>query len=75
VVHSWNKKTEKPDPNLHAEARALQKADYKTTLYVARITQKGNWAMAKPCPRCQARIQNKGIAKVIYTIGPAEYDV
>jgi tRNA(Arg) A34 adenosine deaminase TadA len=75
IIHSWNKKTEIPNPSTHAEARALQKADYKSTLYVARVTRDGGWAIAKPCTRCQARIRNKGIERVIYTIGPAEYGV
>lgn len=75
MTWSLNELTEKPNPRSHAEARALRKADWGSTIYVARVTHDGTWAISKPCPRCQALIKNMGVAKVYYTIGPGEYGV
>ena len=76
IVVSQNISTKEPDPTTHAEARALRKADAGCTLYVARVIRTGGvWANAKPCKKCQALIRNRGVKKVIYTIGPGEYGV
>jgi tRNA(Arg) A34 adenosine deaminase TadA len=75
IVHSYNSRAEFQNPNIHAEAKALRKTDVGATLYVARVTHTNILAHAKPCPRCQSRIRNKGISKVIYTISPSEYGV
>ena len=75
VVISVNSMTEIPAPSGHAEARAIRKADTGSTLYVARVTRDGKWAMSKPCKTCQTLIRNKGIKKVYYTIGQNEYGV
>lgn len=61
-------------PCAHAEARALKKAGKGCILWVARVLKdKKTWAMAKPCSKCQALLQNKRVNKVYYTIGPNEY--
>jgi tRNA(Arg) A34 adenosine deaminase TadA len=68
IVISYNAKTKEPTPSCHAEARALRKADAGATLYVARVTRDGQWAMSKPCKHCQAYIKNRRIKRVYYTI-------
>lgn len=75
IVFSQNATVDRPRPQLHAEARALRKADAGCVLYVARIKRDGNWAIAKPCKFCQALIRNKRVKRVYYTIGPGEYGV
>jgi tRNA(Arg) A34 adenosine deaminase TadA len=75
VLVSTNSKTEVPAPSCHAEARAIRKADVGATLFVARVTRDGEWAISKPCKHCQALIRNRGIKKVYYTIGPNEYGI
>jgi tRNA(Arg) A34 adenosine deaminase TadA len=75
IVVSANSLSHLPTPSGHAEARAIRKADVGSTLYVARVTRDGEWAMSKPCKHCQALIRNRGIKKVYYTIGPGEYGV
>lgn len=73
IVFSTNEKTQKPNPCAHAEARVLRKAGYGATLWVARITSNGSLTMAKPCPKCQAKIRSYGVKKVIYSIAPGEF--
>ena len=66
---------ENKTPTAHAEVRALKKAGWGATLWVARVTKEGVWALARPCPTCQAFIENKGVKKVYYTIGPNEWGI
>jgi cytidine deaminase len=73
ITYSVNEHTREPSPGGHAEARATGKADWGSTFYVARVTRDGQWAMSRPCKKCQAIIRNRGIAKVYYTIGPGEW--
>jgi tRNA(Arg) A34 adenosine deaminase TadA len=53
----------------HAEEVALRRAGDPSgaTIYVARITRSGNLAMARPCKRCMAMLQNSGIRYFVYT--------
>jgi len=75
-VRSRNSRVKDPNINGHAETKVLKKAGYGATLWVARVLKNGKtWAMAKPCPKCQALIRNKGVKRVYYTIGPGEYGV
>ena len=68
--------TEGKMPSAHAEARVLRKAGFGSTLWVARIRKKdGVWAIARPCKTCQTLIENKGVTRVYYTIGPSEYGI
>jgi tRNA(Arg) A34 adenosine deaminase TadA len=63
-------------PNHHAETRLVRKMTPRSTVWVARVARKdGNWAMAKPCPRCENRLRSAGVDKVVYTIGPGEWGV
>jgi deoxycytidylate deaminase len=77
IVKSSNNILKVPCHSGHAEVRALKKAGrHAQVLCVARI-QRGNgeWAMAKPCKRCQAKIRSMGVKKVIYTISPNEFGI
>ena len=73
ITVSSNCNTKRPDPSVHAEYRVLKKADVGCELFVARVTRDGQWAMAKPCKFCQARIRNRGVKRVYYTISPNEW--
>lgn len=61
---------------LHAEIAAIIKAAKeldsevlnKCTLYVCRVLKDGSWALAKPCPGCQAAILAYGIERTVWTI-------
>ncbi len=75
IVTATNHHTQIPNPTAHAEARALRKSDWGCILYVARVIKNGEWALAKPCKRCQAIIRNRGVKTVYYTIGPGEYGI
>ena len=75
-VKSRNSKVQNPHPDGHAEAKVLKKTGKGAILWVARVLKDGKtWAMAKPCPKCQILIKNKGVERVYYTIGPGEHGV
>lgn len=75
-VYSYNSHSNFPLYAGHAEARALRKAGSGAIIWVARVLRKnGEWAMARPCGRCQALIKNRKVKKVYYTIGPNEYGI
>ena len=75
IVISTNLRTKEPCHSAHAEHRVLRKCGWGATLWIARVDRNNNWALAKPCVKCQALIKNKGVVKVIYTISPGEYGV
>jgi len=76
IVKSDNLLIKEPLPEAHAEFRVVRKVDKGSCLYVARVVRKGFlWANSRPCPTCTARIKNKKIKAVYYTIGPSEYGV
>lgn len=59
------------DFSWHAEVAAIRayKGDLTgATLYVARLSRRGEAAMSKPCINCQKAIKDAGIKKVFYTI-------
>lgn len=54
---------------LHAEIAALVKCrGVPHTMFVARVLKDGTPALAKPCPICQAAIEEAGIKEVVYTL-------
>ena len=60
--------------NLHAELAVILKAGIEGgipfkhfTLYIVRLDKAGNRKLAKPCPRCQALIEQVGIKKVVHS--------
>jgi tRNA(Arg) A34 adenosine deaminase TadA len=57
LVVSRNQSTKEPQPSCHAEARVLRKAGVGATVYVFRFGKLGRLTMAKPCPRCEARLR------------------
>ncbi len=73
IVVAPNLLTKRPEHTAHSETRTLRKCGFGATLWVARITRDGLWALAKPCVKCQALIRNKRVKRVFYTIGPEEY--
>jgi hypothetical protein len=62
-------------PRSHAEARLAHKVARGTTVFVARVNPRGDWALAKPCARCTALLWARKIERVFYTIGPSNYGV
>jgi len=75
IVVSHNITAPSPMPTAHAESRVLRKADARCTLYVARVTRDGLWAMSKPCANCQNLIRSRRVHKVYYTIAPGHYGI
>lgn len=75
IVVSTNLTVQNPAPTAHAESRVLRKSDAGCTLYVARVTRDGFWAMSKPCSNCQKIIRSKRVKKVYYTIAEGEYGI
>lgn len=75
IVVSTNIRTQTPEHSAHAEYRLLKKCGWGATIWVVRVDRNGQWAMAKPCIKCQTLIKNKGVKKVFYTIAPGEYGV
>lgn len=73
-VLSRNSASEEPNPDAHAEARLARKMG-GGIVYVARVTQAGDWAMSRPCLPCLLRMRSKGVERVYYTISPGEYGV
>jgi tRNA(Arg) A34 adenosine deaminase TadA len=67
-----------PYSGIHAEvaaALALGEGHLKySTFYVARLARNGDWALAKPCAYCMGALVACGIARVVWTTGPGEWD-
>jgi len=64
-----------PDDSLvaHAEHRLCRKLDIGATVYVARVSKAGQWAISRPCPVCFARLRARGVRRIYYTINANEY--
>lgn len=63
-------------PSAHAEARVVKKLTCNSVVWVARVGRaRGDWALARPCEKCQNRMKTAGVKKVIYTIAPNEWGV
>lgn len=75
VVASRNGFSRMPVPASHAEARLCLKLDVGATVWVARVTRDGHFALAKPCAPCEERLRSRGVRRVVYTTGPGEYEV
>lgn len=60
-------------PNTHAEIRLCRKLDYHATVFVARVSRNGEWAMAKPCDRCLDRLRRRRVRVVYFTTKAGEY--
>jgi deoxycytidylate deaminase len=57
----------------HAEARLVRKLNHGSDIYVARVLRDGTVATARPCPKCQKAMRNRGINRVFYTISDSEW--
>lgn len=57
----------------HAEHRLCRKLNAGSVVYVARLKAEGEWAMARPCRACGARLTARGVRRVYYTIAPNDY--
>jgi len=63
----------------HAEVGCIHNIDRSktsgSTLYVTRISNKGNFLLSKPCPMCKRALKNAGIKRVYYTIDEEEMGI
>ncbi len=66
-VKARNEKVVNVFPRAHAESRLSRKLTPGCTVYVARITNDGLVAMAKPCKRCEDRLRHVGVKRVVFT--------
>ena len=58
---------------VHADVDALLKlknrdASKGATIYVIRVTRKGELAMSKPCPMCSMILKEHGVRKAVFSI-------
>lgn len=69
IMEHYSKKMRiKHKIHLHAEISALVKSYQKShSILVIRVNRSGNLAMAKPCPICQAAIDDAHIKHVYYS--------
>lgn len=74
-VASYNGAARDKCPHIHAETRLCSKLDVGATVWVARAARNGDLAMAKPCPNCERVMRNKGVRRVVYSTGPASFEV
>jgi len=81
LVHATNKAVRAPSKfperiqETHAEYRLCKKIDVGATVFVARSTAYGEWAMSKPCETCERAMRLARVKKVYYTIARGEYGV
>jgi deoxycytidylate deaminase len=73
IVRSCNGAPKFPTPAHHSEGRLCRKLDRGATVFVARTTKDGIWAMSKPCKDCERALRRAHVKRVYYTIGPSEY--
>lgn len=57
------------DVSYHAEEVALRRAGDSdgATIYVARVTRRGDLGIAKPCARCTQDLIEAGVHTVVWT--------
>jgi pyrimidine deaminase RibD-like protein len=62
--------------SIHAEAAALRGVDAAGgTLYVARVTRRNTWGMARPCAGCEKLLREAQVRRVVWTASDDEYGV
>lgn len=70
-----------PGTSLHAEINALRKLTYQAdraegcTIYVVRISRKGERKLARPCSRCYAAIRAAEIKTIVYSLDTPGYAI
>lgn len=59
----------------HAEMAAIRRAKRTrgAVIYVARVNQRGDERMSRPCPKCMVLLRQAGIKRMVYTINSAQY--
>lgn len=75
IVISTNLRVADKTHPAHCEVRLLKKCDVGSTIFLVRLTRDGQWAMSRPCKKCQALIKNRRVKKVVFTVGPGEFSV
>lgn len=64
------KDTFKPILTVHAEMDALSRVDNPkgSVLYIARVNERGEERMSRPCRHCMKELVKLGVKRVIYTV-------
>lgn len=75
IVRARNGLAPEPAPEHHCEARLARKLTPGSTIFLARVSRAGEWALARPCQNCERLLRNKGVLRCYYTIAPDEYGV
>jgi len=74
--HSIHPKYQAWADSLHAEQAALLGLDWARlkgcSIFVVRLTQGGDFSLARPCKTCMGLLHHVGIKKVFYTNRQAE---
>jgi len=74
VVTASNVPVRGPERRAHAEVRVTRKLNFASVVYVVRILRNGRLANARPCSKCQAAMQQRGVI-CYYSISENEYGV
>lgn len=77
MVESFNSPTPFPVRQIHAEYRLLNKLDYNSNIYVARLKGENisHFGMSAPCADCAKYIRTKKVNRVYYTINDSKYGI
>lgn len=62
-----------PMRHTHAEYRLTRHLGGARSVYVARTDALGNWALSKPCSKCEQVLRACGVSKVYFTVSDGEY--
>ncbi len=74
MVKALNSPSDQPMAVAHAEAKLARKLTPNSIVYIARVRLiDGQFGLAKPCANCLKVLSSRGVSKIYYTIGPAEY--
>jgi tRNA(Arg) A34 adenosine deaminase TadA len=73
IVSSRNQAARKISPTAHAEYRVLRKAGTGSVVYVCRVRGDGSYALARPCPRCEAALRTRRVTRCHYSIDNSSF--
>ena len=83
-TYGWNRKHSHPKlvewgypehSDIHSEMDLAIQGEhtiYGRTIYVARITRDGEWALARPCAACMGMLAYLEARRVIWTVAPGQ---
>ena len=59
----------------HAEMAALRRCSRTkgATIYVARVNNRGQERMSRPCDKCMKLLRSAGVKKIVYTVDSTQY--